>query len=52
VTAVIPVLGWLVFSGALLTGIGAFLESAVADYTFTPSTRNDSKKTTLAERNL
>ena len=52
VTAVIPVLGWLVFSGALLTGIGAFLESAVADYTFTPSKRNDSEKTTLAESNL
>lgn len=31
-TAVIPVLGWLVFAGALLTGIGAFLETAVEDY--------------------
>lgn len=31
VTAVIPVFGWLVFAGALLTGIGAFLETAVED---------------------
>jgi hypothetical protein len=46
VTAVIPVLGWLVFAGAMLTGIGAFLESAVADYTFTLSPTNDSEKAT------
>jgi hypothetical protein len=32
VTAVIPVLGWLLFAGALLTGIGAFLETAVEDW--------------------
>lgn len=31
-TAVIPVFGWLVLAGALLTGIGAFLETAVEDY--------------------
>ncbi|MFT5429981.1 MAG: hypothetical protein ACI9OJ_000654 [Myxococcota bacterium] len=31
-TAVIPVMGWVVFTGALLTGIGAFLETAVEDY--------------------
>ncbi len=31
-TAVIPVLGWLVLAGALLTGVGAFLETAVEDY--------------------
>ena len=30
--AVIPVFGWLVFTGAILTGIGAFLEVAVEDY--------------------
>ena len=44
VTAVIPVLGWLVFSSALLTGIGAFLESAVADYTFMASSRKNAKQ--------
>ncbi len=32
VTAVIPVFGWLVFTGAVMTGIGAFLETAVEDY--------------------
>jgi len=32
VTAIIPVFGWLVFTGALLTGIGAFLEAALEDY--------------------
>ena len=32
VTAIIPVFGWLVFAVALLTGIGAFLESAVEDF--------------------
>ena len=32
VTAVIPVLGWLLFAGALLTGIGAFLDSATQDW--------------------
>jgi hypothetical protein len=31
-TAVIPVFGWLVFTSALLVGIGAFLETAVEDY--------------------
>lgn len=31
-TAIIPVFGWLVFAGALLTGIGAFLDTAVQDY--------------------
>ncbi len=30
--AVIPVFGWLVFTGGLLTGIGAFLEVAAQDY--------------------
>jgi hypothetical protein len=30
--AVIPIFGWLVFTGAILTGIGAFLEVAVDDY--------------------
>ena len=32
-TALIPILGWLILAGALFTGIGAFLESAVGDYT-------------------
>lgn len=32
VTAVIPIFGWLVLTGALLVGIGAFLETAVSDY--------------------
>jgi len=32
VVAVIPVLGWLLFASALMTGIGAFLETAVQDY--------------------
>lgn len=31
-TAVIPVFGWLVFTGAILTGVGAFLETAMEDY--------------------
>ncbi len=31
-TGVVPVLGWLVFAGALLTGVGAFLETAAEDY--------------------
>jgi len=31
-TAVIPILGWLILVSALFTGIGAFLESAVSDY--------------------
>ncbi len=31
-TAVIPVFGWLVFTSALLVGIGAFLDTAVEDY--------------------
>ena len=31
VTAVVPVFGWLVFAGALLVGIGAFLDTAVDD---------------------
>lgn len=30
--AVIPIFGWLVFTSAILTGIGAFLEVAVEDY--------------------
>ena len=32
-TALIPILGWLILAGALFTGVGAFLESAVGDYT-------------------
>lgn len=32
ITAVIPVFGWLVFTGGLLVGIGAFLDTAVEDY--------------------
>jgi len=40
VTAVIPVLGWLLFAGALLTGIGAFLDSAVEDWRPGKTTRH------------